>query len=293
MEKEIETRRQGIAAWAAAVAAENDEVSSMECSPEISKLKDVVEEAVSILEDMLRACILDFGGGWHRHLRLAKFAYNNSYQTSIQMAPFEALYGRKCRSPLFSSDVGERRTLGPELLLEAEEKVRVVRRHLLTAQSRQRSYADTRRRDLEFQVGDYVFLKVSPSRGIRRFGVRGKLSPRFVGPFEVMERVGPVAYRIALPPRLAGIHNVFHVSALRRYVFDPSYVIDFTPLEIGEDLRYEERLVRILAREMKELRNLVIPYVKVQWSNHEKLEVTWEPETVMRESYPDLFVAPS
>nr|CAD1827978.1 unnamed protein product [Ananas comosus var. bracteatus] len=139
--------------------------------------------------------------------------------------------------------------------------MRVVRRHLLTAQSRQRSYADIRRRDLEFQVGDHVFLKVSPSRGIRRFGDSST-------------------------PRLAGIHDVFHVSALRRYVFDPSHVIDFTPLEIGEDLRYEERPVRILARETKELRNRVIPYVKVQWSNHEEREATWEPKTVMRESYP-------
>nr|CAD1838710.1 unnamed protein product [Ananas comosus var. bracteatus] len=111
------------------------------------------------------------------------------------------------------------------------------------------------------------------------------------GPFEVLERVGPVAYRIALPPRLAGIHDVFHVSALRKYVFGPSDVIDFTPLEIGEDLSYEEQPVRILARESRELRNRVIPFVKVQWSNHEEREATWEPETVMKESYPYLFEA--
>ncbi|XP_020098958.1 uncharacterized protein LOC109717503 [Ananas comosus] len=176
------------------------------------------------------------------------------------MAPFEVLYGHKCRSPLHWSDVGERKTLAPDILLEVEEK-----------------------------VGDHVFLKVSPSRGIRRFGVRGKLNPRFVGPFEILERVGPVAYRIALPPRLADIHDVFHVSALRRYVFDPSHVIDFTPLELGEDLRYEERPVQILARETKELRNRVIPYVKVQWSNHEKREATYKPEAMMRESNPYLF----
>ncbi|XP_020100379.1 uncharacterized protein LOC109718529 [Ananas comosus] len=152
------------------------------------------------------------------------------------------------------------------------------------------SYANIRRRDLEFQIGDHIFLKVSPPRGIRRFGVHGKLSPRSVG--QVLERVGPVAYRIALPPRLAGIHDIFHVSALRKYVFDPSHVIDFTPLELGENLRYEERPVRILARETKELCSSVIPYVKVQWSNHEEREATWELETVMRESYPYLFDAP-
>nr|CAD1834702.1 unnamed protein product [Ananas comosus var. bracteatus] len=143
----------------------------------------------------------------------------------------------------------------------------------------------------EFKVGDHVFLKVSPSRGIRRFGVRGKLSPRFVGPFEVLERVGSVAYRIALLLRLAGIHDVFHVSALRRYVFDPLHVIDFTPLELGEDLRYKERPVRILTRETKELRNRIIPYVRVQWSHHKEHEATWELETVMQESYSYLFEA--
>nr|CAD1844287.1 unnamed protein product [Ananas comosus var. bracteatus] len=136
-----------------------------------------------------------------------------------------------------------------------------------------------------------VTSRVLVGRGIRRFGVRGKLSPRFVGPFEVLERVGPVAYRIALPPRLAGIHDVFHVSALRKYVFHPSHVIDFTPLKIGEDLSYEERPVRILVRESRKLRNRVIPFVKVQWSNHEEREATWEPETVMKESYPYLFEA--
>nr|CAD1830121.1 unnamed protein product [Ananas comosus var. bracteatus] len=169
----------------------------------------------------------------------------------IGVAPLVVLGSQKV-SGAFGQAVGTKVGFG---YLEAEEKVRVVRRHLLTAQSRQRSYANIRRRDLEFQIGDHVFLKVSPSKGIRRFGVRGKLSPRYIGPFEVLERVGPVAYRIALPPRLVGTHDVFHVSALRKYVFDPSHVINFTPLEIGEDLRYEERPLRILARETKELRN--------------------------------------
>nr|CAD1831517.1 unnamed protein product [Ananas comosus var. bracteatus] len=127
---------------------------------------------------------------------MAEFAYNNSYQASIKMAPFEALYGRKCRSPLHWSEVGERLALGPDVLQEAEDKVRIARERLLTAQSRQRCYADKRRRDLEFQIGEHVFLKVSPTRGIRRFGIRGKLSPRYIGPYEVLERVGPVAYRL-------------------------------------------------------------------------------------------------
>nr|CAD1821670.1 unnamed protein product [Ananas comosus var. bracteatus] len=126
---------------------------------------------------MLRVCVIDFQGGWSQHLLMAEFAYNNSYQASIKMAPFEALYGRKCRSPLHWSEVGERLALGPDMLQEAEDKVRIARERLLTAQSRQKSYVDKRRRDLEFQIGDHVFLKVSPTRGIRRFGIRGKLSP--------------------------------------------------------------------------------------------------------------------
>nr|CAD1831432.1 unnamed protein product [Ananas comosus var. bracteatus] len=137
---------------------------------------------------MLQACVIDFQGGWSQHLPMAEFAYNNSYQASIKMSPFEALYGRKCRSPLHSSEVGKSLALGPDVLQEAEEKVRIARERLLTAQSRQRSYADRQQRDLEFQVGDPIFLKVSPTRGIRRFGIRGKLSPRFIGPYEILER---------------------------------------------------------------------------------------------------------
>nr|CAD1822804.1 unnamed protein product [Ananas comosus var. bracteatus] len=156
--------------------------------------------------------------------------------------------------------------------------------------------------DLEFQVGDHVFLNryavlgwrscVSESLAVQRYmqiWSAWKFSPRFVDPFEVLEQVGLVAYRIALPPRLAGIHNIFHVSVLRKYVFDPSHMVDFTQLELGEDLRYVERPVRILARETKEFRNRMIPYLKVQWSHHEEREATCEPETVMREFYPYLF----
>ena len=247
------------------------------------------ERTIQTLEDMLRACVIDFQGGWSQHLPMAEFAYNNSYQASIKMAPFEALYGRKCRSPLHWSEVGERLALGPDVLQEAEDKVRIARERLLTAQSRQRSYADRRRRDLEFQVGDHVFLKVSPTRGIKRFGIRGKLSPRFIGPYEILERVGPVAYRLALPPNLSGVHNVFHVSVLRRYIHDPAHVLDAVPVELREDLSFEEQPVKILAREVKKLRNRDIPYVKVLWSNHGELEATWELESALQERYPHLF----
>ncbi len=148
------------------------------------------------------------------------------------MAPYEALYGCRCRSPICWDDLGERRFLGPDLVEKTEAKVRLIRQRLLTAQSWQKSYADRRRRDLEFQVGEHVLLRVSPSKGIKRFGLRSKLSLCFVGPFEILECVGPVAYRLALPPNLNRVHNVFHVSMLRNYLPDPSHVLDGSTIEL-------------------------------------------------------------
>uniref|UniRef100_A0A2N9I1S3 RNA-directed DNA polymerase n=1 Tax=Fagus sylvatica TaxID=28930 RepID=A0A2N9I1S3_FAGSY len=223
---------------------------------------------IQILEDMLRACAIDFRGSWEEHLPLVEFAYNNSYQASIQMAPYEALYGRKCRSPICWDDIGERKILGPEIVQHTVDKIQLIRERLRSAQSRQKSYADTRRRKLEYQVGDHVFLRVSPTKGVMRFGIKGKLSPRFIGPFEVLERVGEVAYRLALPPMLAGVHNVFHVSMLRKYVPDCNHVVAYEPLQLREDLTYEEQPVRIVDKKEQELRRRTIQYVKVQWSNH-------------------------
>ena len=155
------------------------------------------ERTIQILEDMLRACVLDFGGSWNKYLPLIEFSYNNSYQSTIGMAPYELLYGRRCRSPLHWDEVGERQLLGPEAVRQAQEAVTLIRQRMLAAQSRQKSYADTKRRDVEFQVGDQVFLKISPMKGVKRFGKKGKLSPRFIGPFEILDKVGAVAYRLA------------------------------------------------------------------------------------------------
>ncbi|KAL0560151.1 hypothetical protein IC582_000545 [Cucumis melo] len=242
-----------------------------------------------VLEDMLRACALEFPGSWDSHLHLMEFAYNNSYQATIGMAPFEALYGKCCRSPVCWGEVGEQRLMGPELVQSTNEAIQKIRSRMHTAQSRQKSYADVRRKDLEFEVGDKVFLKVAPMRGVVRFERRGKLSPRFVGPFEILERIGPVAYRLALPPSLSTVHDVFHVSMLRKYVPDPSHVVDYEPLEIDENLSYAEQPVEVLAREVKTLRNKEIPLVKVLWRNHRVEEVTWEREDDMRSRYPELF----
>lgn len=205
------------------------------------------------------------------------------------MAPYEALYGRKCRSPICWDEVGETKLWGSDLVQQSVETVKVIRQRLLTAQSRQKSYADTRRRELEFQVGDRVFLKISPVRGIKRFGKKGKLSPRFIGPFEVLERIGSLAYRIALPASLSGIHDVFHVSLLRRYCHDPSHVLIEEPEGIQEDLTYTEQPVRILDRKEQVLRNKTIPWIKVLWNNHGIEEATWEGESEMRNQYPHLF----
>nr|CAD1821716.1 unnamed protein product [Ananas comosus var. bracteatus] len=138
-------------------------------------------------------------------------------------------------------------------------------------------------------MGDRVFLKVLPMRGVKRFVVRGKLSSRYIGPYEILVRIGAVAYRLALPPKLADVHNVFHVSNLRKYVHDPEHTMLYEPPELQEDLSYEEFSVRIIAREVRKLRNRKIPYVKIRWSNHGDREATWELEELMKKHHPHLF----
>ena len=218
-----------------------------------------------------------------------EFAYNNSYQSSIGMAPFKALYGRKCRTPVCWDEVGERRLIGPELVQITLDKIQIVRDKLKIARDRQKSYADKRRRDLQFKVGDRVFLKVSPWKGVLRFGRRGKLRPRYIGPYEIIARVGPVAYRLDLPPELSKVHNVFHVSMLRKYIPDPSHVLRDQPVQLKENLTYEVTPVQIVDRKEQVLRSKVIPLVKVLWKNHEREAATWEPEAQMRRQYPQLF----
>ena len=193
------------------------------------------ERTIQVLEDMLRACILDHKGSWEKHLPLVEFAYNNSYQASIQMAPYVALYGRPCRSPLCWTEVGESSITGPDMIRDTSEKVSLIRQCLLMAQSWQKSCVDVRRRPLEFEVGDHVFLKVMPKRRVVRFSKQGKLSPRFIGPFEILERVGTVVYQLALPPNMSGVHEVFHVFMLRTYTPDPAHVVDWGEIEVDTD----------------------------------------------------------
>ena len=161
---------------------------------------------------MLRAYVISYLEKQDECLTLAEFSYNNSYQESIRMTPFEALYGKKCRTPLNWVEVGDRGYFGPDFIKEAREQVSAIQSHLKTAQSRQKTYADKRRRPLQFEVGDHVYLKVSPMRGVNCFGVPGKLAPRYIGPYKILARCGSVAYRIQLLDILSAVHNVFHVS---------------------------------------------------------------------------------
>src|SRR4051812_429471 len=170
---------------------------------------------------MLHACALAYGSKWEDGLPYEEFSYNNSYQSSLQMAPFEALYGRKCRTPLNCSQTEEGKIFGPDVLTEAEEQVQLIREHLKTAQSRQKSYADPKRREVTFAVGDFVYLRVTPLKGMQRFHVKGKLAPRYIGPFEVIDRRGQVAYQLRLPTELSDVHDVFHMSQLQKFVEVP------------------------------------------------------------------------
>ncbi|KAM1798759.1 hypothetical protein ACFX12_032795 [Malus domestica] len=238
---------------------------------------------------MLRSSVLQFEDSWHDCLDLMEFAYNNSYHSSIGMAPFEELYGKSCRTPLCWSEVGERVLVGLEIVDVTTQNVQVIKSNLVAAQDRQKSIADKHATDWKYNVGDWVFLKLSPWKGVVRFGKKGKLSPRYIGPYMITERVGEVAYRLELPPELSKVHDVFHVSMLRHYVSDPSHVILPQPLEINSDLTYDEEPVTILDWKDKELRNKTVRLVKVLWRNHSVEEATWETEDQMREMYPRLF----
>ncbi|CAN4119665.1 unnamed protein product [Withania somnifera] len=205
------------------------------------------------------------------------------------MAPYEALYGRKCRSPIGWFEVGETALLGPHLMQQAMEKVKVIQQRLKTAQSRHKSYVDARRRGLEFSIGDWVFLKVSPMKGVMRFGKKGKPSPRNIGPYKTIRRYGRVAYELELPQEISIVHPVFHVSMLHRCIGDPSRITPIEDVQVIEKLSYEEIPVAILDRQVKKLRNKEVASIKVLWRNQQVEEITWEDEEAMKSKYPHFF----
>ncbi|GJU13749.1 putative reverse transcriptase domain-containing protein [Tanacetum coccineum] len=249
------------------------------------------ECTIQTLEDMLSACAIDFGGNWDTHLPLVKFLYDNSYHSSVKCAPFEALYGSKCRTPIAWVEVGESKLIGQEIVHKTTDKIVQIKERLKAARGRQKSYTDNRQNPLEFIVGNKVLLKVSPWKGVVRFCKRSKLSPRYIGPFEIIKRFGLVAYRLRILQELIGIHNTFHVSNLKECL---AYVILHVPLEeikIDNGLRFVEELIEIMDCEVKKLKKSRIPIVNVRWISQREPKFSWEREDDMKRKYPQLFAS--
>ncbi|GKA49393.1 putative reverse transcriptase domain-containing protein [Tanacetum coccineum] len=219
----------------------------------VARHRVLVERTIQTLEDMLKACVIDFGGNWDVHLLLAEFSYNNSYHLSIRCASFEALYWRKCRSPILWAEIGESSLIRPELVQETTDKVVLIKEKLKAIRDRQKSYAINRHKPLEFEVGDQVLLKVSPCKGVMHFGKKCKLAPRYVGPFEILERIGPVAYRVRLPKELSEVHNTFHVSNLKKCLADANLHVPLDEIKIDKTLHFVDEPVEIIDREVKTL----------------------------------------
>lgn len=220
---------------------------------------------------------------------LIEFAYNNSYHASIKMPPYEMLYGRRCRTPSCWLEPGEKQFAGPEIVQITADKVKIAKEALRVARERQKAYADKKRRPVSFKEGDLVMLKVSPWKGIIRFGKRGKLSPRFIGPFKILKRVNDQAYQLDLPAELDGIHSTFHVCYLRKCMADEENIIPLSDLRVDPKKRLVEEPVEILDRKKKQLRKKQIELVLVKWKHSRGESMTWETESDMKERYPHLF----
>ncbi|GKE75088.1 putative reverse transcriptase domain-containing protein [Tanacetum coccineum] len=220
------------------------------------------ERTIQTLEDMLRACVIGFGKGWGKHLPLVEFSYNN---------------------------IGDVQLTGPKIIHETTEKIVQIRQRLQAAIDQQRSYTNVRRKPLEFQVRDRVMLKVSPRKGVIRFKKQGKLNPWYIGPFKILEQIGPVVYKLQLPKELSNVHSTFHVSNLKKCLSDESLVIPMTELRLDDKLNFLEELVEIVDREVKKLKERHIPIVKVRWNSKRGPKFMWECEDQIRAKYPHLF----
>ncbi|GKA82566.1 putative reverse transcriptase domain-containing protein, partial [Tanacetum coccineum] len=228
-------------------------------------------------------------------LPLDEFSYNNSYHASIKAAPIEVLYGRKCHSPVCWAKVGEVQLTGLELVQETTEKIIQIKQRMQAACNKQKSYADLKRKPMEFQVGDKVMLKISPWKRVVRFGKRRKLNPRYVGPFKVLEKVRSVAYKLELPEELSRVHNTFHVSNLKKCHADEPLAVPLDGLRFDDKLYFVEEPIEIMDREVKWLKQSRIPIIKVRWNSRRGHKFTWECEEQFRKKYPHLFAktAPS
>ncbi|GKC72025.1 putative reverse transcriptase domain-containing protein [Tanacetum coccineum] len=231
-----------------------------------------------------------FTSSWDTHLPLAKFSYNNSYLSSIRCAPFEALYGRKGRSPVLWAEVEENQLISSETVQETMDKVVLIKKRLKAARDRQKSYADDKQKPLEFEVGDQVLLKVLPWKGVACFGKKGKLTPRYVGPFEILERIGLVAYRLRLRQELSSVHDTFHVSNLKKCLANANLHVPLEEIKVDKTLCFVEEPLEIMDCEVKKLKCSRIPIVKVRWNYKRGPKFTWEQEDFMKAKYPKFFV---
>ncbi|KAL1190115.1 hypothetical protein V5N11_015536 [Cardamine amara subsp. amara] len=215
------------------------------------------EHTIQTLEDILRACVLDWGDRWIDHLGLAEFSYNNSYHASIGMSPFEASYGRPCCTPVCWTQVGERSILGRDFVQDTTERIKVVKAKMKESQDRQKGYADQHHRDLE-------------------------LSPRYIGPYKILERIGPVAYKLEFPPVMFAFHKVFHVSMLKKCITSRDTVLPSVPSELHANMSIAGRPVKVIGKKKKVVKKKSIIMLNMVWDREEEEEVTWEPEEVIK-----------
>jgi hypothetical protein len=236
---------------------------------------------------MLRACVLEHEGSWDQNLPYAEFSYNNSYQESLKMAPFEVLYGQRCHTPLNWIESGKKVIFGPDIIEKAKAIIRHIQDNLKATKSRQETYANKRHRPLACKVGNHVYLRVSPMKGVKRFGVKGMLVPRYIRPFPILKKCGTVAYKLDLPPSLAGVHDIFHVSQLNKWLKAPvdNVLPKVTPLIT--DLSYPEHPIKILDQKDHVTGCKTIKFFKIQWSNHSEEEATWESKDFLRSQNPN------
>ncbi|GJZ18028.1 hypothetical protein Tco_0554151 [Tanacetum coccineum] len=238
---------------------------------EIDEINYLTSAPTTVIDELTLAqtlaCVMDFGGSWDTHIPLIE-------------------------SPVIWTEVGESQLIRPEIVQETTEKIVQIKERLKTARIRQKSYADKRRKPLEFQVGDRLLLKVSPWKGVVQFGKKGKLAPRYVGPFEIVERVGPMAYRLKLPQELNCIHEMFHVSNLKKCLAEPDIQVPLDEIEIDENIHFVEEPIKIMERDVKKIKRRIIPLVKVRWNSRQGVEYTWEHKDQFRMKYPHLFSEP-
>eukprot|EP00253_Pinus_taeda_P001928 PITA_01928 len=247
------------------------------------------ERVNQVVEDMLRAYVMQQPTLWEEYLHLVEFAYNNGYHTSTQMSPFEVMYGRKYRTPSSCGGPEDKLSLGPEMLKEMEDMVKRVRVNLKAAQDRQKNFTDWKRRFKGYQVGDHVYIRIQAKRSTLQWSGCAKLAPRYCGPFQILPRIGPVAYQLALPSHIR-VYNVFHVSVLKKYVYDPKHVIQWQDIQVEPEGEVLVEPLNIVDRREVQLWKQVITQVKIQWRHYGPEEATWEDEELMKRTYPALFM---